>query len=183
MMNLDHLLAELIEDAALRYGPRYRADWPVEPVLVEGTNYPETIVDQTRQSIRVRVTEFVWSSAEEARYELAHEAIHCLLASGARNTVFFEEGLTVRHGLTLSSIPRRWRDAAERKLPSVLSEPYEAFQRLKPTDKKIRALRADCPDVEQLANQPELVMKHFKVHRAFAEKVCRRMEEARPEKM
>jgi hypothetical protein len=180
-MDLDQLLMELLDDAAKRFGPRHKSEWSVEPVRVDGDNFPETIVDDALQTIRVRVTNLVRSSSQEARYELGHESIHCLLATGRRDTIYFEEGLANHYALTLSGIPRSWRRQAKAKLPRLLAGPYEAFRALSPTDKKIRALRVEQPDIDQL--EPTLIEKHFHVSRRVAEAVCQRMRFDRPQKM
>jgi hypothetical protein len=179
--NWDEQLHELIRHAVERFGPRWRATWSIEKVLVQGDNFPETIVDDARQSIRVRVTNLVRLSADEARYELSHESIHCLLATGRRDTIYFEEGLANFYALTLPSLSRQWRRAAKAKLPKILKMPYEAFCALRPTDARVKALRDELPDIDELT--PSLVEKHFKVPAEVAAVVCRRMERDRPNNM
>ena len=152
-MDLDQLLRELIDDAARRFGPRHKGEWFIEPVLVDGDNFPETIVNDARRTIRVRVTNLVRSSREEARYELGHESIHCLLATGRRDTIYFEEGLANHYALTLPCIPRPWRRRAKAKLPELLSAPYEAFRALCPTDDK----EPSAPRPRRLAWRSKLV--------------------------
>lgn len=177
----DKLLQELIDDAARRFGPRSRATWRILPVRVERRGYPETIFDAQTQAISVRVTERVLTSAEEARYELGHEAVHCLLASGRRDTIYFEEGLANYNALHLPGLPRAFRRGSERILPAVLSHALWAFEALNPSDEKIAALRAEVPEID-LLGVPS-VQKHFDVSEKIAQAACLRMPKDRPEWM
>ena len=178
---MDALLAELIDEAVKRYGPRYKGSWAIAPVLIEGDDYPETIVDDDARVIRVRITNKVLTWPPEARYQLAHEAIHCIVATGRRETIYFEEGLANHHALTLPGLPRKYRRGAEKRLIEVLRPPLAAFRALNPTDERIRALRAEQQNVDEL--QPALVARIFEVSPDKATAVCRRMPEGRPRKM
>jgi hypothetical protein len=177
-MDLDQLLNDLIEEAAKRFGPRYRPDWSIEPVRAERDDHPETIIDEVGQRITVWLTKSAASDIQQARYQLCHEAIHCLLAKGKRDTIYFEEGLAIDCALNASGLNRRYRKEAEATMHSVFEPPLKAFRALKPTDEKIKKLRAEVPDIDQLT--PALVEKHFGAPSKAAEGVCQRMEFTRP---
>lgn len=179
--DLDKLLAEMIDRAIARFGPRHRANWSIAPVSADRDDYPTTLFYAEQQQIKVHVTQPAADNINEARYQLGHEAVHCVLASGLRKTIYFEEGLANWFALSLEDLPKKFRAKAKDKLDPVLKRPLSAFIALRPTDERIASLRAEAPDPETLTK--ELVEKHFKAPGAVAEPVCRHMGQDRPDRM
>jgi hypothetical protein len=174
----NELLAALIGDSVERFGPRFRETWIIARVEIEGDAYPETFVDTEAGIIQVRITNSAGRDAQKATYQLAHEAIHCIAATGRRDTIYFEEGLANYNALTSRYLDRNYRRRARRTLPGVLRVPLAAFEALKPTDEAIRALRLEQPDFDRL--QPHLIERILGVGPDIAASVCQRMPFDRP---
>jgi hypothetical protein len=185
-LDLGALLDRLIANAAERYGPRHRQDWLIA-VVADRTKFAETILERS-QSINVHVTKRASIDPQEATYELAHEAVHCIIASGRRDTIFFEEGLATHHALTLNALNRKFRKGAEATLTEVHAKPLFSFRRIIasiPTPEKqddaIRTLRRRFPEIDQIT--PEAISQIFGVPLDLAQAVCRRMKPDRPSTM
>ncbi|MGB7246414.1 MAG: hypothetical protein WBC64_07050 [Methylovirgula sp.] len=115
----------------------------IAPVRIEGDIHPETIIDSNAGVIQVRITNSAATDALRRRYQLAHESIHCIVATGRRDTIYFEEGLASYYALTLSCLDRNYRRRARNELPGILRAPLAAFKALKASDEAIRALRLE----------------------------------------
>jgi hypothetical protein len=163
-------LAECVQDVVRRFGPRFRPDYQIQPILFGG-KIPETVV--VANAIFVRLSETARSSLPQAQYQISHEAVHCVLASGRRDTIFFEEGLAISYSLDAGRISRKLRRTNEASLPKLYKEVLSVFRSINPTDEAVRALRAECPDIDQL--QPDLVHRVLQVDPQRAAATCRRM--------
>lgn len=173
---LDELLAELIKHAAGRFGPRYRETLPIAPVIFGGA-YPQTSIENG--VITVRVTESVRTDPMRARYQLAHEAVHCVGGTCKPNTIYFEEGLATYYAITLPGLDKNYLRACKKQLHGIFLAPLAAFEALIPTDKTVSALRAQQPNMDQL--EPRLVETILRVAPDVAASVCQRMALDRPE--
>jgi hypothetical protein len=180
-LNNDKLLAHYISEAEKRFGPRYH-EWEIAPVEVDRESFPESFLNTDTKTITVHITKSTSDNREQARYQLAHEAIHCLFGRCARETIYFEEGLACEFGLNLKNLSGKFRARSRLQLQRTpLIEPYNAFRALKANDKAIRRLREQCPDVESLTS--ELVQQIFAVSEEIALTMCQRLPQERPEKM
>ena len=70
-------LLNILRHAERRFGPR-QPGWTIKPVVVEGKKYPQTLVDESKKTVQVRITESTKKHPEQAIFQLSHEAIHCL---------------------------------------------------------------------------------------------------------
>jgi hypothetical protein len=174
---VDHLLAKYIAQAERRYGSRV-SGWTIAPVIVDRDNFAETLVDRTARRVEVHITNSTRKYPTQAIYQLAHEAVHCFVASGRRDTIYFEEGLANDFALTLPDLPALYRNQALATLPTLLREPLSAFRALNATDEAIRALRAVQPDFDALT--PDIIVNSFGVSPQTASDVCKRMPHERP---
>jgi hypothetical protein len=179
-MDLDKQLGELIAQAVNLYGGRYRGDWTIGSVRVG--DRPETILDRDRALIQVHVTQMALHDENIAVYQLAHEAVHCVIASGRRDTIYFEEGLATQHALTLSKLPTKFRGRALSELPAFFKPPLFAFRALgPPKGDAIRKLRTECPDFDKL--DESVLQRVIGASSQAAKNACKRLPESRPRRM
>lgn len=163
-----------------RFGPRVHG-WAYKPVLVEGANYPETLVNTKAKSAQVRITESTKKYPDQAAFQLAHEAIHCLAPVERRDTIWFEEGLANHFSLTYGGVSQATRVVNETIVPELFREPLEAFRKLNPTDEKIRSMRIEEPVFDNLT--PKLIQKHCGADQQLARQLCQRLPLSRPSVM
>jgi hypothetical protein len=174
------LLERILLRAEARFGPRTKG-WIVDKVIADRSSYPETIAYKGSGIISVHMTSFAVLYAHQRIYQIAHESIHCLVASGRRDTNYFEEGLANDFALTFPDLPPAYLSEALEGLPNLLKPPLAAFRALNPKDEAIRALRDELPNLEAL--EPSHIEKYFDVSDQRAIEVCKRMPLARPPAM
>ena len=110
-LDFDHELQAAIAAAASLYGPRDET-FKLLPVAYHQKTYAQSQVNEQARTISVKLadpTPFA-DKDSEAKYELWHEAVHCLAPVETTNTLWFEEGVALRFGLDhapLSSVQKR----------------------------------------------------------------------------
>jgi hypothetical protein len=92
-------LKRIISIVERRYGLRVPG-CKLRPVLIEGQNFPQTLVSDHDRTVTVRLTESTRKYPQQAIFQLAHEAVHCLSPAARLDTLGFEEGLANHHALT-----------------------------------------------------------------------------------
>jgi hypothetical protein len=173
-------LQRILSSVELRFGARVPG-WTMLPVLIEGQRFPQTLVSEASRTFRVRLTESTNDHPQQALFQLAHEAIHCLSPAERCDTIWFEEGLANHHSLTFSELPARYRKESEERVPSLFVEPLAAFRSLNPADEMIKALRLTYPDFNSW--NADLIQQHFATTRELAERLAGRLPKERPETM
>lgn len=177
MSQADDLLRRYLRRAIRLYGPRHRQDYLIAPVIFGGSCFAETIVDDLSHTITVRVTVTPEENRIQSSYQLAHEAVHCLIASGRRETIWFEEGMAVHFALTESGLPSNYLEAAKSALEDIFRNPFEAFKELGAGSGAVKKFRERYGDVDKIV--PSHIKEHFSTSDCLAEKLCRRMPLAR----
>lgn len=173
----DDILRRFLEYAIELYGPRYLHGYLIAPVTIGEERFAETIVDHPSQTIMVRITIATEKDPIKASYQLAHESIHCLIASGRRDTIWFEEGLANHFALRKAGLPRDYWRRSLSMLEDVFRRPLRAFEALNASTEDIREFRAKFPRTDEI--EAPHVEKHFGVTTDLAERLCRRMPLAR----
>jgi hypothetical protein len=140
--DLDEELRTAIAAASSLYGTRDES-FELLPVAYHEKNYAQSVVDDRAMTISVKLANPAPFSDRdsEAKFELWHEAVHCLVPVNRMDTLWFEEGVAIRFGLKhapLSAAKRRANRA-------VIKPPWKlvqnAFAKLDPTDAQIAAIR------------------------------------------
>ena len=170
-------LQRILSIVKLRFGAQV-AGWTMLPVLIEGQRFPQTLVSEAHRTFRVRLTESTNTYPQQALFQLAHEAIHCLSPAERLDTIWFEEGLANHHSLTFSELPARYRKESEKLVPTLFAEPLAAFRSLNPADEKIKALRLRHPDFNSW--DAGLIQQHFATTEELAVTLARRLPNERP---
>ena len=104
-LDFDQELRTAIGTAESLYGPR-DPTFHLLPVAYHQKNYAQSLVNQANRTISVKLADpAVFEDKEtEARYELWHEAVHCLAPVERMDTLWFEEGIALRFALTHSPL-------------------------------------------------------------------------------
>jgi hypothetical protein len=177
---MDLLFARIFAEAEVRFGPRTQG-WTIAPIVPDRDSYPETIADRETRTVTIHIMKSTLQFPSQAMYQLAHESIHCLIASGRRDTLYFEEGLAVDFSVTYPGLQGEYRREAENSLFHLFQAPLEAFRALNAKDAAIKALRGELPNLDGLL--PTQIQTHFEVSESLATAVCLRLPSERPEKM
>src|SRR4030081_3664056 len=98
MSDYDGYLQEALAEAETRFGPRVPG-WAMQKVMVGDYDHPQTLVSNEHKTITVRLTRHVESDQRIAKFQIGHEAIHCLTPVENMEVRFFEEGLAVSFSL------------------------------------------------------------------------------------
>jgi hypothetical protein len=153
-------------------------DWTYAPILIKGSNHPETTCNPDTRLVQVRVTVSTLNDPMQRSYQLIHESVHCLSPRNRRDTLFFEEGLANWYALTIRSLPESYRQENEGHLVPLLKRPFELFRQLKPSYEKVAALRKDCVGLDDVTEA--LIEKHFACGKGLATQLMERLPEDRP---
>ena len=137
--------------------------------------WPESVPENSGEMI-VYVVKDALSKPSEAKYQLAHEAIHCLAATTTRKTRTFEEGLAV--DFALARLSPRDRIQSRKVLPAIFKEAYDDFskaskyQRDQRKNKEGREIRPRIDDFDE-----EFIMGQFHASAELAAKLSKRFPE------
>jgi hypothetical protein len=132
-------------------------------------------VDTATKTVRTRITESTKTYPQQATFQLAHEAIHCLAP------VEREEGLANHFSLSFGGLPQNYRTESEKMVPEIFRGPLAAFRKLSPTDDQIRNLRNEQPVFDKFT--PELIRQHCGADKNLALELCLRLPFDRPAAM
>lgn len=163
----------LLAEAENRFGPRSRhLQSRLEP---RAHLIPEFMEDGPNGCVV-----YYWDQAEadlqRLCFQLAHEAIHVLSGGLRRSSRNFEEGLAVWFSLNNKQLAdRNYTAVARAGLPPLFKNALTLFCQLKPSDAKIKAVRATAANLDEVT--PELLAKVFSAPVTLAEKLCERVSE------
>jgi hypothetical protein len=161
----------LLKEAEHRFGPRSRKiRIKVEP---RSDQVPETILNATNDGATVYYARVAKDDPLRLRFQLAHEAIHCLSGAFRRDALVLEEGLAVYFTLNLTNKNSSYDQRATDALPPLFNNALALFNRLNPTDEKIKALRTHYPCLD--AVQPEILQSVFGATNGLVNELCDRV--------
>jgi hypothetical protein len=175
-LDLDKELETAIWTAAALYGERY-PPYKLLPVAYHQKNHAQIIVDDVAKTLSVFLADpapFEDKDAE-AKYEIWHEAVHCLFPVNRMDTLWFEEGVALRFARTHTPISPKQLANNRREMALPWKEVYKAFNVLNPSDDQIRAIRELAPNRLLDDVKPEMVRKvckvRFKVYEALFQRL------------
>lgn len=174
MLDYQNIFDNEIAEAESRFGSRVPR-WKFRCRYDDQRQWPESVPENSGEMI-VYVVKDALSKPSEAKYQLAHEAIHCLAATTTRKTRTFEEGLAV--DFALSRLSPRDRIQSRKVLPAIFKEAYDDFRKLPSINaisakiKKAREIRPGIDDFDE-----EFIMGQFHASAELAAKLSKRFPE------
>jgi hypothetical protein len=175
--DFDLELSEAIAAAAARYGaadPTFTRC----PVAYHEKSYAQTIVDDKARTISVKLADprrFFKDRDSEARYELWHDAVHCLAPVNRMDTLWFEEGLAINFALRHSPLNSVQRAANMKALRSPWKEVWFTFKKLDAPDEKIALIHERAEHRLFDSIKEELIVEIFGVPPNLAAELCQRL--------
>jgi hypothetical protein len=168
MNNPTTVLRELLSEAERRYGPRTH-QYPVFVACYPDCHQPFTAPSKDQSSIFVFISEVALLSLERSRFEIAHEAVHCLEPCRKPAPVI-EEGVATLFSLTASGISAEFAGEREADLATSYHDALE----------DVRTLLHLCPDAIGLlrskgtfrALTPITIQAETGAPAALAERLC-----------
>jgi len=175
-LDFDLELSKAIAEAAARYGaadPTFTRC----PVAYHDKSYAQAIVDDKARTISVKLADPTPFRDRdiEARYELWHEAVHCLAPVNRMDTLWFEEGLATNFALRHSPLTPIRRAANMKALRSPWKEVWIAFKKLEAPDEKIALIRERAEHRQFDSIKEELIVEIFGAQADLAQQLCQRL--------
>ncbi len=180
MFDLDDELNKAIAHYEGRFGHR-DTDFRLLPVGFHSQNYAQSLVHEGAGTIAVKLNERVKNNDLLLKYQLWHEAVHCLAPTESIETIWFEEGLAVESAMHAPFVNRKFRKACTADIrASPWDHPWQAFLKLKATDEQIRAVHERAPQRKFDLITSDLIIEVFDAPQQLADTLCQRMGKARP---
>jgi len=173
-INLDKELSKAIDYFGERYGAA-ETSYDRLPVSTHNKPFAQTLVDDNNKTIAVKVTET--AKIAQQRYQLWHEAVHCLAPVPRMDTLWFEEGLAVYSTLNAPHMKNAYRSAriADLRAAPLWYEPWQSFKKLNPTHPKIKEIHELAPQRRFDNITAQLIVDIFGVSSALAVELCQRL--------
>jgi hypothetical protein len=174
-MSLD-FLAELkaaISAAAAKYGPA--EDYRLLPVVFHDKTFAQLDVNVEARTVQVHLASVASTSEEEPKYELWHEAIHCLAPVRRWDTLWFEEGLATEFALKHTPISHSYKAASEQVMKPPWKDVLAVFRKLKATNTKVRSIREKTKGHRFDEITEEVVVEVFRAPKKLAGELCQRL--------
>jgi len=146
-VDFDKELAVAMRAAAKLYGEPDKR-FTIKPVQPHTERYAQAKVDPNTLTVTVHVSELSLfpDPDAEAKYQLWHEAVHCLFPVNRMDTLWFEEGVALRFALKHTPISPKRLKANRAALQSPWKDVYRAFTAFNPSDAQIREIRNRAPE-------------------------------------
>lgn len=177
--DFDEELSKAIAHFEGRFGERDKK-FRLLPVALHQKPFAQTLVSESACTIAVRLNEAVKDNDLLLKYQIWHEAIHCLAPTESIQTIWFEEGLAVQSAMRAPFVNRKFRKACERDIASTSwNAPWQAFLKLTTTDEKIREIHERAPARKFDNITPDIIVDVFCVSNDLANSLCRRMDASR----
>lgn len=174
--DFDEELRKAIGVAESLYGSRDMT-YELKPVEYHQKNYAQSVVDTEARTVSVKLADPTPFNDRdlEAKYELWHEAVHCLSPVCRMDTLYFEEGLALRFGLKRSPIAVPQRKAYRDAIRPPWSQAYQAFTKLNPSDEMVRKIResAEAKTFDNVTE--EVIMQVCRLRENLARDLCKRL--------
>lgn len=182
--DLDYELQTAVKLYESRYGAR-DTRFSFQPVSFHSLPYAQTLVDDTSFTLQVKLDEAARGDDYRLKYQIWHEAVHCLAPVRSMKTLWFEEGLAVLSTLYAPHMTRDYRRRCIDQLKPFPAwyDPYSAFKNLKATDEQIAAIHERAPERKFDRLMPDLIVDVFGVEPALASVLCNRLGTTREAKV
>jgi hypothetical protein len=163
------LFRDLLATAERWFGRRH-GTWKLR---TEGRDNPtpECVADQVSNSVTVYFANEAKSNIDRLRFQLSHEAIHCVSGCFKREALFFEEGLAVQFSMDCSS--QAYREQNLPVLPTMFKKAWAHFERLRATDAQLRELRTHASSFDDLT--PDILVRVLGADPILANALCERV--------
>jgi hypothetical protein len=176
--DFDVELQTAIKAAASLYGTA-DTNFALLGVSSHKETYAQTIVDEIAKTVSVKLADpsipFPDVDAE-ARYEIWHEAVHCLSPVQRMDTLWFEEGVALRFGLKHAPISRVQRRAFRKAVRTPWKKVLDAFTKLNPSDMQVMEIRRLAPRQQFDTITSDLIVDVMGPRAAMlATKLCQRL--------
>ncbi len=171
-INHQELFEDMLKKAESQYGPKVPG-WTFTVTVDDTREVAESVLDCTTKTGAVYLTSKARDSFEEARYQIAHEAVHCLAATATRKTLRFEEGLAVAFAISWVSLVKRVE--YKKALPPIFASAYLDFLSLGRIDALIKEARKSRPRIDDF--DAAFLIEQFGAPKELAEKLTERFPE------
>jgi hypothetical protein len=164
-------LESLVEIAEQRYGAR-EAGWKIAFGGFR-SDRPHTVIFAEQRLVLVLLTENAKDDWQRTRFQLAHEAVHCLVPRPGRLAANIEEGIATLFSLTCSELPPDYVSACIGTLSPyyrAVAEDVAALVGIYPD--AIRRLRAKAPCFDDMT--PQLLVDTLGASPELATRLCAR---------
>jgi hypothetical protein len=178
--DFDDELSKAIAHYEDRFGERDKR-FHILPVAFHGRPYAQSIVDDHQFTVAVRLNVAAQHHDLSLKYQLWHEAVHCLAPVNSMRTLWFEEGLAVQCCMYAPPINRQYRKATEPGLKRHRDwyDPWQAFKKLKATDEQIRTIHERAPERKFDLITQDLLIDVFEASQELADTLCCRLGDTR----
>jgi len=172
--DFDKELSKAIDYFGERYG---KADTEFRrlPVAIHDKNFAETLVDEKNKIISVKLT--ATTKLAQIKYQIWHEAVHCLAPVQRVDTLWFEEGLAVHSALNAPHMKQAYKSVclAELRSRPVWHAPWQSFKKLNATLPQIKRIHESAPQRRFDNITPSLIIEVFAACPALADELCQRL--------
>jgi hypothetical protein len=178
--NFDIELRSAIASFENRYGQRDRS-FKILPTSFHDEPYAQILVDEAGRTIAVKLDAAAKGDDMRLKYQIWHEAVHCLAPVQTKRTLWFEEGLAVQSSLHAPHMNHDYRRLCIDQLKPYPAwyDPWRCFKRLKANDEKIKAIHEKAPERKFDLITPELILEIFGASSTLASDLCRCLGETR----
>jgi hypothetical protein len=182
--DLDQELQTAVKSYEDRYGTR-DTRFSFQPVSFHSHPYAQTLVDDTSFTLHVKLDQAARGNDIRLRYQIWHEAVHCLAPVRSMETLWFEEGLATYSCLYGPHMTREYRRLCIKGMKPFPAwyDPYQAFKKLKATDEQIATVHARAPERKFDLIKPELIVDVFGADPTLASSLCNRLGTSREAKV
>lgn len=149
-------------------------------MTLHGAHYAQTLVSESKRTIAVRLNQTAKHNDLLLKYQVWHEAIHCLAPTESMETIWFEEGLAVQSAMRAPFVGRKFRQACKADIRRTSwYAPWKAFIGLEASDEQIRAVHEQCPERKFDKVTTDLIKAVFGAPDNVADALCKRMGKSR----
>lgn len=172
--DFDKELSKAIEYFGKRYGEE-DAGFRRLSVAAHDKKFAQTLVDEKNKTVSVKIT--ATTKLAQIKYQLWHEAVHCLAPVQRVDTLWFEEGLAVHSALNAPHMKQAYRSACIVDLRStpVWYDPWQSFQKLNATLPQIKRIHELAPQRRFDNITPSLIIEVFGACPTVAHELCQRL--------
>jgi hypothetical protein len=172
--DFDKELSKAVEYFSERYG-KEDAGFRRLPVGTHEKNFAQTIVDEKNKTVSVKIT--ATTKLAQVKYQLWHEAVHCIAPVQRMDTLWFEEGLAVHSALHAPHMKPAYKLAciADLRPTPIWYDPWQSFRNLNATLPQIKRIHELAPQRRFDNITPSLIVEVFAVCTALADKLCQRL--------
>jgi hypothetical protein len=145
------------------------------PVATHDKYFAQTLVDEKNKTISVKLA--ATTKLAQIKYQLWHEAVHCLAPVQRMDTLWFEEGLAVHSALNAPHMKQAYKSEciAELRSRPIWYGPWQSFKKLNATLPQIKRIHESAPQRRFDNITPSLIIEVFTACPALAHELCQRL--------